>query len=602
MLPWLIAMLAGIAAAALQYGRASFVLRSMPLALLRWVAVTVVVALLLGAPAGRATPPRVEVALDASESFTRAVLDDRCWRSALDSAARIDGTRLRFGDAVREDASRTPPLDRLSSLRAVADRAAGPGTPVIVITDGELDDGELLATLPRGSRAIVIACASGPDVAVERLESPTALLAGDTATVRVSLIAGARGGPAGRLEVRLDDELLARASVSPQAPFAEQTIDLRGVPGGRARGAILRAIFVASDDAEPRNDTLAIGVELSRAPSAVFVSTSPDYDAREAIAALRGVTSLPTRAFYRVAPGAWRTEGAMARVSEAEVRTAVQGAPLVVLHGDTAAFGAPRAVTRASLLLFAPPSGAEGEWFPAATPPSPLAASLAALPFDSLAPLDVALPPAMARGQWQGLVTHRAGARGDRRTALVGWDEPRRIAVLGAGGLWRWRFAGGAREAAYNAFFGALYDWLAAGRSDRRAALPDVGTVRAGVPLRWRRGAPADSIVQVTLRRRGVTGRVQAVTLRFADGAEIAESPAMAPGVYDAELPGGTVLLAVNASRELVPRRPTLRSGQVGGAPARGEPPLLREQGWLYALAIAALCVEWLLRRRAGLR
>ena len=602
MLPWLIAVLAGVAAVALQYGRTSFSPRTVPLALLRWVAVTVVVALLLGAPAGRATPPRVDVALDASESFTRAATDDRCWRAALDSAAKVGGTRLRFGDAVREDASGTPPVDRLSSLRAVADRAAGPGTPVVVITDGELDDGELLATLPRGSRAIVIPCSAGPDVAVERLEAPAILLAGDTAMIRASLVAGARGGPAGRLEVRLDDDVLARADLEVHAPFTERTIDLRVVPGGRARGALLRAVYVASGDAEPRNDTLAIGVAVTRAPAAVFVSTAPDYDAREAIAALRGVTSLPTRAFFRVAPGAWRTEGALARVGEAEVRAAVQGAPLVVMHGDTAVFGAPRAVTRASLLLFSPPSGAEGEWFASATPPSPLAASLATLPFDSLAPLDVALPPAMPRGQWQGLMTHRAGARGDQRTALVGWDEPRRVAVLAAGGFWRWRFSGGVREDAYNAFFGALYDWLAAGRSDRRAALPDAGTIRAGVPLRWRRGAPADSVVPLTLRRRGATGRVQAVTLRFADGVDIAESPAMAPGIYDALLPGGTALLAVNASRELVPRRATVQSGQVGGAPAEGEPPLLREQGWLYALAIAALCVEWLLRRRAGLR
>jgi len=602
MLPWLIAVLAGVAAVALQYGRASFSLRTLPLALLRWVAVTVVVALLLGAPAGRATPPRIDVALDASESFTRAARDSTCWRAALDSAARLGGTRLRFGDAVREDASRTPPVDRLSSLRGVADRAAGPGTPVVVITDGELDDGELLSTLPRGSRAIVIPCSPSPDVAVERLEAPAILLAGDTATVRASLVAGARGGPAGRLEVRLDDEVLARADVEVHAPFAERTIELRGVPGGRARGALLRAVYVGTGDAEPRNDTLAIGVEVTRAPAAVFVSTSPDYDAREAIAALRGVTSLPTRAFFRVAPGAWRTEGALARVGEAEVRAAVQGAPLVVLHGDTAVFGTPRAVTRASLLLFAPPGGSDGEWFASSAPLSPLAVSLATLPFDSLAPLDVALPPAMARGQWQGLVTHRAGARGDRRTALIGWDEPRRVAVLGAGGLWRWRFSGGIREDAYNAFFGALYDWLAAGRSDRRAALPEAGSIRAGVPLRWRRGAAADSVVPVTLRRRGATGRVQAVTLRFADGVEIAESPAMAPGIYDAELPGGTALLAVNASRELVPQRSSVRSGQVGGAPAEGEPPLLRELGWLYALAIAALCVEWLLRRRAGLR
>jgi hypothetical protein len=95
---------------------------------------------------------------------------------------------------------------------------------------------------------------------------------------------------------------------------------------------------------------------------------------------------------------------------------------------------------------------------------------------------------------------------------------------------------------------------------------------------------------------------VQTVTLRFADGANVAESAPLAPGLYDAAMPGGTAILAVNASRELVPRRPTVRTGTIGAAAALGDAPSLRELGWVYALAIAALCAEWLLRRRAGMR
>ncbi|MDB4885921.1 MAG: hypothetical protein JWN79_1359, partial [Gemmatimonadetes bacterium] len=496
----------------------------------------------------------------------------------------------------------SPPTDRASLLRAVADRAAGTGLPVIVVTDGELDDGELLASLPRGSRAVVIACASAPDVAIATLEAPGALLAGDTATVRVTLAAGPTGGPPGRVELHLDDHVLGGADVSALPPYAEQSVDLRGVVAGAERSAVLRAVFRAAADREYRNDTLAVGVDVTRAPAAVFVSTSPDYDAREAIAALRGVTSLPTRAYYRVAPGAWRSEGALARVTEAEVRGAVAGAPFVVLHGDTAVFGPPRAATRGSLLLFAPPAGDEGEWFASAFPASPLAGALGSMPLDSLPPLNVAPPAVMPRGQWQGMLAHRAGGQDDRRAVIVGWDSPRRIAVLGASGLWRWRFRGGVRADAYGALFGALYDWLAAGRSDRRAVLPEHGAVRAGLPVRWRRGAPADSVVTLVLRRRDATARVQTVTLRFAEGASVAESPALAPGLYDATMPGGSALLAVNASRELVPRRPTVQAGQVGGAPVVGEATPLRELGWVYGLAILALCAEWLLRRRVGLR
>jgi hypothetical protein len=200
------------------------------------------------------------------------------------------------------------------------------------------------------------------------------------------------------------------------------------------------------------------------------------------------------------------------------------------------------------------------------------------------------------------LIVRRGGAPHDRRTALTGWDAPRHIAVLGASGLWRWRFRGGTRADAYGAFFGSLYDWLAAGRTDRRAAVPDAEPLRAGVPIRWHRGASGDSVVAVTITRRSATGRVYTVTLRFADGAIVAESPPLQPGIYDARMAGGSAVLAVNPSRELVPRRPTVTSGSLGGAAALGEAPALRTLGWVYAVVVFLLCGEWLLRRRAGVR
>ena len=602
MMLWLLATLAGALASFTQYGRAVGTVRIAPLALLRALAVALVVALLLGAPAGRATIQRPDVALDASESWMRASPGCAGWTAALDSARHLGGRQLRFGEGVRPASDAAAPTDRASSLRAVTDLAAGTGRPVVVLTDGELDDGELLATLPRGSRAIVMPCAPAPDVAVATLEAPRALLIGDTLMARVTLVAGGRGGPAGRVELRLNEALIAAADVAASSAFAERAVELRGVTVGAERGAVLRALFRGAGDAERRNDTLALGVDLTKAPAAVFVSTAPDFDAREAVAALRGVTSLPTRAWYRVAPGAWRADGSLAHVEESVVRAAVREAPLVVLHGDSSVFGPPRAATRASLLLFAPPSGTGGEWFTAALPPSPLSASLSRLPLDSLPPLDVAAPAAMPKGQWQGLVTHRGGAPDDRRIALVGWDEPRRVAVLGASGFWRWRFRGGVRADAYGALFGALYDWLAEGRSDRRAAVPDATPLRAGMPVRWRRGASADSVVKVTVRRRNATARVQTITLRFADGANVAESPALPAGLYDATMMGGSAVLAVNASREMIPRRPTVRTGGVGGAAALGDVPRLRELGWVYALVIALLCAEWMGRRRAGLR
>ena len=510
------------------------------------------------------------------------------------------GTRLRFGDSVRADDSRAVPSDHASRLRSVADRAAGTGHPVVVVTDGELDDPDVLGSLPRGSRAIVLPCRAGPDLAIAALETPRTLLAGDTSTARLTLTAGAAGSPAGQLELRLDDQLLASQPVAALGPYAEQALALRGIGEGADRSAVLRAVFRGAGDTEPRNDTLAIGVDVSRAAAAVFVSTSPDFDAREAVAALRGVTSLPTRAYYRVAPGAWRTDGVLARVSEEDVRNAVRDAPIVILHGDTTLFGAPRGATRGALLLFAPPGGEEGDWLAAAAPASPLAPALSALPFDSLPPLSVA--PTMPRGEWQGLVVREPGAGGDRRVALVGWETPRRIAVLGASGFWRWRFRGGQRADAYSALFGTLFDWLAAGRSDRRAVVPDAGVFRAGAPLRWRRGSPTDSVVSLTLVRRGAPARTDSMTLRFSESATVVESPPVPPGIYDVRSANGTSVIAVNPSTELLPRRATVQSGRIGGRPSLADAPLARELGWLYVLAVLGLCAEWLLRRRVGMR
>jgi hypothetical protein len=601
MISWLLAGVAGALVAAWQYGRSALRPRFAPPAILRFAATSLVTALLLDAPAGRPTTPRPDVMLDASESWLRAA--PRCdrWRLALDSAASIGGREWsRFGDSVRVSRTGDAPDDNASRLRPVADRAAGTGRPVVLITDGELDDPDALAALPRGSRAIVMPCAPSRDAAVASLEVPRTMLAGDTITARVTLVAGGAGSGGGVVEIRLDSAFVASARFDALAPWAEQTLEMRGVPAGSERAALLRAILRSDADAEPRNDTLAVGVDVSRAPAAVFVSTAPDFDAREAVAALRGVTSLPTRAYYRVAPGAWRAEGSLARAEESAVRAAVRDAPLVILHGDTSLFGPPRAATRGALLLFAPPAGDEGEWFAAAAPPSPLAATLTTLPFDSLPPLNVA--PLLPRGDWEGLLARRRGGAPDGRPALVGWDEPRHVAILGASGLWRWRFRGGTRADAYGAFFGSLFDWLAAGRTDRRAAVPEAEAVRAGTPIRWRRGATPDTIVNVTITRRSATGRVYSMALRFDDGASVTESPPLQPGVYDARMAGGAVVLVVNASRELVPRRPTVTAGTMGGAAALGDAPPLRSMGWVYALAVLLLCAEWLLRRRMGVK
>jgi hypothetical protein len=297
-------------------------------------------------------------------------------------------------------------------------------------------------------------------------------------------------------------------------------------------------------------------------------------------------------------------DGSLAPISEADVRTAFRDAPVAILHGDTAAFGPPRAATRGPLALVVPVNAGDDEWYAAAAPPSPLSPALSGLPWDSLPPISAGNdPPA---GQWRALEVRR-GREGDPRVIIAGSDTPRRVVVVAASGLWNWRSRGGPSADAFTALWGSLFDWLAAERADRRAAVPTGVVVRAGEPVRWHRGSATDSSVLVVLRRLGGRGgadsaRVDSMTLRFRGDASIAESPSLAPGIYTATVHGGTTMLAVNNSREWLPRAPRVRAGAIRGGVPVDAAPRVRTAGWAYALLLLLLCTEWVVRRRFGMR
>jgi hypothetical protein len=599
MSPWLLAIVVGLIVALIQYGpRELRNASSLITATLRVGAVALVVALLLDAPAGFAKAVPAWVALDASLSMTRG--DSTLWSAARDSArhAGADSIFL-FGDSVRRADTSSAPRDQASVLRPVVERALGAGHPLIVVTDGEIDDPDAAQVLPPGSRLIVLGHQPRRDVAVASIEGPRAVVSGDTAEVRVGLAAGALGSRAGTLSLSLEGAPLAQQRFDSLPPFGERVLAMKVKLESTAGGGpeVLRAVAAASEDAEHRNDTLAVAVDVSRAASAVFASTSPDFDARYALAVLRGSLGIPTRGYWKVAPGEWRNEGSFSPVPESDVRQALRDAPVAVIHGDTAAFGDPRRATTGPLALIVT-SSTDGEWYPASAPASPIAPSLSGVVWDSLPP--VAEAAQTPTGSWTGVETRRG--RGDERKPLVvGTDSPRRVAVIAAAGLWRWRFRGGVAADAFTAFWGGIFDWLAAERADRRAAVPDDRLVHAGEPVRWRKGSAADSVVSVTLHERGGT-RMDSLTLRFPSGANVVESKPLSAGIYDVTTQGGKSLLAVNASREWLPRAPRVAAARQRGALSADTAPRLRGAGWAYALAILMLCAEWLLRRRHGMR
>jgi hypothetical protein len=597
MTAWLIALLVAALLTWVQYGvprRSPAVL--LP-AVLRFLSVLLLAALILGAPAGVARKAQPMVALDASASWLRAS-DSAAWRSAVQAARAASGeTPLLFGDSARTYSQTASPSDQASRVRPAVDRAIAAGRPLVVITDGMLDDPDALTGLPSGSRVEVPAIATLADVAISRIEGPSSAVSGDTSEIAVTLASGATPTARATLLLRSGTAVLDTIAVEPLGAFTERRLAVR-VPLRGVGPTLLTALVRMEGDREARNDTASAVVELARGAAAVFVSTSPNEDSRFALGVLRGALALPTRAYVQVARGVWKLEGPLSPVTVAEVRAALRDAPLAVIHGDTAIFGAPRATTRGSLALW-PTSIERGiDWYAVGAPASPLMGALSQLPWDSLPPLDVAA--SLPNGDWVGLSVAR-GRQLDGRPAIVGFERGRRVVVVGVSGFWRWRFRGGASEAAYGALWGTVFDWLAAGRFDARAAVPALTSFRSGEPIRWQRGSGVDSAVSVTLRRRGSDATPVALSLFFGSAAT-SESGPLDPGVYDVSIRGGTTMIAVNASRELLPRQPTVSAGPIGARPSVGDAPRLRERMWPFILVVLALCAEWLLRRRAGLR
>ncbi len=571
------------------------------LAALRTLGVALVAALALNATVGAARPLAPLVALDVSASWLRGG-DSTAYRRALDESRRSAADTLWLvGDSVRAATGAVRdvvPLDLASGVAPLVDHAAASGRALVLYTDGEVEGGEALRTAPRGSRVADVTVARRSDVAVRDVEVPRLAAATDTIEVRATLVADARGAPAGVLSVHAGDRATVERPFDALGAYAERTVALR-VPLAGLRGeTVLRTIVAAVGDAEPRNDTVSTALDVSAAPAAVYVATAPDYDTRAVLGVLRGALALPTRAFLRVAPGQWRVEGTLAPVPESEVRRLAATAGILGIQGDTTVFGPPRSLSRGALLLFPTTANTEsGEWYASDAPPSPASAALSGAAWDSLPPLDVGgpLPTTLV-----DVLRARLGRAGAPRTIAALVEQPRRVAIVGATGFWRWSFRGGVAADAFTGLWGALFDFLAAGRGDQRAAVAADAVVRAGAPVRWRRGG-TDTLVTAVATRRS-DARVDTLTIAFGPASDIATSRPLAAGVYDVRTTGGTSLLVVNAARELLPRRPSVRPGAVGGASVADATPRARDLGWLYAAALGLLCAEWVFRRRAGLR
>ncbi len=582
---------------------------SLALGAVRAGAYLCLIAMLLGAPSGTREPLAPLAVLDVSQSWWRAG-NSVLWRSALDSIRAVGGDSvLLFGDSARivsrSDLDETLAPDPRSLLQPVLDQATALGRAIVVVTDAELDDPAALLRLPAGSRVVRIEHPRAIDAAVTQLDVPAFATGGDSIIVTATITAGNDSVRSAAFVVLLEKVEIARTPVRVLEPFASQQQELRVVVTRGAGERELSAVVIATGDNVSHNDTLSSIIDVSDRPRVVFVSTAPDLDVREALRVLRGSVKLPVRGYLRVAPGIWREEGTLAAVSEADVQARAAAAGLLVLHGDSLWNGVV-AARRGPVVIWSPaPAPAVTrpgeisrpvEWYVSRIPASPLTSAIAALPLDSLPPLDVG----GAVGGGIPVLEARAGRAGDARVIAAVSTEagPRRLRVSGSGYA-SWALRGGRSADAFTALWGAMFDWMAASQTDGATASLAANVVRAGEPLRWRRGG-TDSLVTVEIT--SATGSVDSVLLSFSATQDLVESAALAEGRYTIRTGEHTRRLVVNPSREWVPRAPTpAPEFSAGGAPSMAARSLI-ERTWPFVLALVLLSGEWLLRRRVGLR
>ncbi len=527
------------------------------------------------------------------------------WTEARDSARGWGDVRV-FGDERPASEGRTGrdplPAQGRSLLGPTLTAAAASPRPVIVVTDGEIEDAtDLPQELLARAAVRIFPRDAAPDLAITAVAGPARATAGDTVALDVEVQAlGGAAEDTVRVEVRAG-----------ATRVGARTVRLGG-GSGRARIAVpssalgagdhlLRVSIVDAGDGEPRTDTRLHLVTVAPTPGVVLLASPADWDSRFLYRTLRDVAQLPVRGFARLDSEGWRAMSDLDPVPEDQVTAAARRADLLIVKGA----GGPSTGTSARG-IWSWPSGEgsgvplSGDWYLAATEISPVAGVFLGQPVDSFPPASRLLPIEPAPGDWVAL-TAQLGRRGAARPAVLGREEGRvRRVVVAADGLWRWAFRGGSSEQSYRAWVAATASWLLGGVDSVLGAARTVRpVVLNGRPLvfEWAGAGPARALPIAWV---GAAGE-RSDTLRF-DGAGRA-LVWLDPGEYRYRLQGGGGGTAAveRYSEELIPRPVTLeaREARVSRPPGRTA---ARDWLWLFALCILALSGEWFARRRLGLR
>ena len=543
-------------------------------------------------------PLRPLVLLDASLSMGAA---GGRWAEAGDSAGRWGEVR-HFGD--ERPAGDTTPIRGRSLLAPALVAASASDRPLIVVSDGEVEDvREIPRDLLARSSIRIFRRSSPPDLAITRLTGPTRVSAGDSIPFELEVLP-LQGHPADTISLEV---------VSGTVQLAQRTIRLKGAAGGRARIAVpsaalspgdhlLRVALARSADGEPRTDTRLHLVTVAPTPGVVILAAPADWDSRFLFRTLRDVAQLPVRGYIRLDGARWRSMSDLRPAANDLVRRAARRADLLILKGDAADLA--EATTARGIWSWPSGEGGEaqvpGDWYLAAADASPVAGAFLGQPVDSFPPAIQLTPMEPGPRDWVALYA-QLGRRGQQRAAVFGRQDGRvRRVTVAAEGLWRWPFRGGASEQSYRAWVAATTSWLLGGADSARGITrPIQPVVPNGRPVVFEWIGPGSPTPQ-SLVWFGPAGQ-QADTLQF-DGDGRA-TVWLAPGVYRYRLAvGGAGTVGVEQySDELIPQ-PVALTAHEGRVTRPTGRTAARDWLWLFGVCVLALSGEWFARRRLGLR
>ena len=627
------------------YYRREFAVRGRALLLAARLAVVGGVVALLWNPvvptSPRGAPPSRFVILDASVSMTARIHDGgTLWHEAAERARTLakGGARLLLAGATvtawDPDSLDAAVPDGVQSLvaGAVGLAAEAGARQITLVTDRRLGDPVAAAAVARRlgvSLAVDSLAGPGENLGLARLVLPASAERGETLRGSVE-VEGAASVDSVTVTVAVDGR--PHASLRLAAPAAGG-IAAAGFSLGAAAalgtGSHRVTARVEHPDAFPLDDERTAIVRIDPEETGVLlVSFVPDWEPRFLLPVLDQMTGLPVRAFLRTGPGRFHpmaapVGGRPEAIDAAALTRLLRRAEMVVAMGvDAAALDLlePAMVRTRRLLLF-PRDGAgaaaagvatgnplPGEWYLDEAPPSPIAGEAGRFVSGDVAPLTGILPLLDAGG---GVALNvRLGGAGDPVAALVLRQEGRRrTATVLARGFWRSAFRDGVPREHYRGLWAAVGGWLMA--DEPLAAGPGVRPAEVvaprGVPVRWRgRGYEGEEVVLAVTDSAGAQVLDSALTV---PPGGLFTTPPLPPGRYAytvaaADTTGGEFEVESFTGdmlhQALDPAALTVRAGPEGASFEGSRP--LRTWPLLYLVILAALCCEWVGRRRAGLR